>query len=105
MPTLAKIVIGTVAALVKSAVAASDPEANDAVEVVGISAGMQPAESGDVGVPIAGVWGTLTLHADGSYVYAPLPAANVDLVGGLGTDAEVIGDLITRGKLLTEPSA
>ena len=30
---------------------------------------------------------------------------NVDLVGGLGSDADVINDLITRGKLLTEPVA
>ena len=65
----------------QSAVAASDPDANDAVEVVGVAVGMQPADSCHVGVPIAGVWGTLTLHADGSYAYAPLPAAQQLVIG------------------------
>jgi hypothetical protein len=30
---------------------------------------------------------------------------NVDLVGSFGSDADVINDLITRGKLLTDPTA
>jgi VCBS repeat-containing protein len=72
-------------ATLAAAVDASDPDAGDSVTVLGVAVGSLPSASGQVGVPIAGVWGTLTLQADGSYTYVPLPAAQ-QLVTGQTVD-------------------
>jgi VCBS repeat-containing protein len=68
----------TVTADAAHGVLANDPDTNPADHVV-VSA--VDGLAADVGQPIAGTYGTLTLHADGSYVYA---ADNA--VTGEGTD-------------------
>jgi VCBS repeat-containing protein len=68
----------TVTADAAHGVLANDPDTNPADHVV-VSA--VDGLAADVGQPIAGAYGTLTLHADGSYVYAADNAAT-----GEGTD-------------------
>ncbi|MCA1953321.1 MAG: VCBS domain-containing protein, partial [Hyphomicrobiales bacterium] len=57
-----------------SAAASGNVTANDsgagALTVTGVQAGILPSAAGNVGAAIAGVYGALTLAADGSYTYA-----------------------------------
>lgn len=65
----------------------SDLDAGDSITVTGISF---DATSGTIGAPIQGLYGTLTLHADGSYSYA----ADSDLLDTL-SDASGLMDVFT----------
>jgi T1SS-143 domain-containing protein len=68
---------------------ASDADTADTVTVIGVATGVQPPAAGAVGVALPGVWGTLTLNADGAYTYVPLPTAQ-QLVTG-----QTVDDLFT----------
>ncbi|HEY0857464.1 MAG TPA: VCBS domain-containing protein, partial [Albitalea sp.] len=62
----------------------ADPDGADPLSVSGIAFG---ATVGSVGAPIAGLYGTLTLHADGGYSYSANTAgANALAAGQTGVD-------------------
>ncbi|MEP9390257.1 FG-GAP-like repeat-containing protein [Mesorhizobium sp. KR9-304] len=49
----------------------TDVDSGDSLSVVGVAAGTPPGDvSGQVGSPVAGVYGALTLGADGTWTYA-----------------------------------
>nr|ALV86596.1 secretion target domain protein [uncultured bacterium 27] len=58
----------------------------DALTVIGVAVGALPSAAGNVGAPLAGSWGTLSLAADGSYSYAPLPVAQTLAAGQTVSD-------------------
>ena len=60
----------------------SDPD-GDTLAVTGVGHG---STAGQVGQPLAGAFGTLTLHADGSYTYVPNDAAKALGQGATGQD-------------------
>jgi len=59
----------------------------DPLVVSAVASLSTPATPGGVGVPVAGVYGSLVLDADGSYVYTPGPAAQALPAGASATDA------------------
>ena len=68
----------------------------DTLTVIGVAVGVLPTAAGNVGATIAGSWGTLTLAADGSYTYVPLPAAQT--LGAGQTESDVFTYTIADGR-------
>ena len=59
----------------------------DIISVVGVVSGAAAAPpAGNIGVPVTGAYGTLTVGGDGSYSYSPGPAANALLAGETVTE-------------------
>ena len=81
--------------VIQGAGADSDVE-HDMLTVVGVAAGTPASVApGGVGSTVAGLWGSLTLYADGSYLYAPSAAAQ-SLLSGQSV-ADVFSYLIDDG--------
>lgn len=53
-----------------SGAAGADTPGADGATVTGVAAGTPASATGGLDAPLAGAYGTLTLHADGSYTYA-----------------------------------
>ncbi|XZE19693.1 VCBS domain-containing protein [Pirellulaceae bacterium SH449] len=47
----------------------TDPDAGDTKEVIGVSAGVQPLGASPASSPVSGLYGTITIAADGTYTY------------------------------------
>jgi VCBS repeat-containing protein len=73
----------------------SDVDGNDALQVVGIRTGAESASgtAGVIGQPIAGLYGTLVLNADGSYTYT-IDQSNPQVLAAAGL-GQILTDVFT----------
>jgi VCBS repeat-containing protein len=73
----------------------SDVDGNDALQVVGIRTGAESASgtAGVIGQPIAGLYGTLILNADGSYTYT-IDQSNPQVLAAAGL-GQILTDVFT----------
>ncbi len=71
----------------------SDVDAGDTQTVVGVAAGSLASAAGSVGSNVTGLYGAVTIHADGSYTYVVNEANST--VQALRTSGQTISEVFT----------